>query len=597
MWRLTLLGTGDQFSKQGADSDLKFNSFVDVLQHWSNVDPEGVAFYGLADLQRPHAQYTYRHADCRARSLAARFQEIGASGQRALLVLENDPDYLLAFLACNYADLVGVPLNVPTHHKHAERLALVARDCGAGFLITNRAIADRHRSALEAAGCPDLVWVVVEDALDQPASSWKPHTPRWDEPAYLQYTSGSTGTPRGVIITHGNLIYQGAYLQRLFSFTRKDHGLNWLPLFHDMGLILGALQPLYTGFPVALARPIALAKNPERWLRAISDLRITFSGGPNFLYDLCVDSVEVEAIPNLDLSCLEVALNAAEPVRARTIQRFSDRYAPYGFRKTAMNPGYGLAEATLALTAKPRGESVVTRTVCADSLTRGEVSESSGAEASRELVSSGRFLPDTDVKIVDPESFCELPIGRVGEIWATGSGIPNGYWRQEALSEAVFSASISGGEGTYMRTGDLGALDEAGNLFITGRLKDVLIFAGKNHYPQDIEETVEATDAVLRPAFSAAISLHDDDIEKLIVLAEVRNDRRAAFKPAHVAARVRAQVASIHGVTVARVVLLKQGQLPKTTSGKIQRRLCREMLLAGTLQSYDEPAAPEPSPS
>jgi acyl-CoA synthetase (AMP-forming)/AMP-acid ligase II len=567
----------------------RHESFVDVLRTWAAADPDGLAFYGLADMRTPLAHYTYAQADRRVRSIAAHLQALSAARARALVVLENEPDYLLAFLACNYANVVAVTLNVPSHRKHAERLAHVARDCDARFLLTSRSIATRHRTAIEEAieeaGCPDLIWCIVEDIPDGQDGQWQPRQPARHEIAYLQYTSGSTGTPRGVVITHGNLIHQSACLQELFSFTRRDRGLSWLPMFHDMGLVLGALQPLYSGFPVAIARPSALARHPDRWLRAISDHRITFSGGPNFLYDLCVDAMDPETMRGLDLSCLDVALNAAEPVRARSIQRFCRTFTPFGFRAEAMNPGYGLAEATLAVTVKPRGAAVTMRRVLVAALAQGRIVDAGAADDARDLVSSGVSAADTDVRIVDPPTGCELPTDTIGEIWATSPGMPKAYWRQEETSKAIFEASIPGDSRAFLRTGDLGFLDAAGNLFITGRLKDVLIFAGKNHYPQDIEETIEAVDPVIRPSFSAAISLGEDGCDRLAVLAEIRNDRRHDFDPARLATRIRAQVADVHGVTVAQVVLLKQGQLPKTTSGKIQRGQCRARLAAGEFET------------
>lgn len=560
--------------------EAQFASYVDVVKYRAGLHPDRLALYELRSMRDRQREFTYGQLDARIAAIAAHLQELKARGERVLLVLENDPDYLLAFLACAYCGAVAVTVHVPWQRRHAERLALVARDCAARFVLTTSALASRFRRGSLAEDMAELSWIMVDAIPASHSSVWTPHYPAPEDMAYIQYTSGSTGRPRGVIVSHGNLIYQGGYLERAVPFTPEDRALSWLPLYHDLGLILGALQPIYSGFPLALSTPAAFIKSPERWLRAIARDRIVLAGGPNFAFDLAVDALPPEGLGDLDLSSWRLALNAAEPIRASTLERFARAMAPYGFQAASMNPGYGLAEATLAVAVKPRHIPPVIHTVSADALAEGRVAAPMERDRSRSLVSSGRAQGDTDIRIVDPATRRCCAPDRTGEIWITGAGIPAGYWNHRELSAETFNVSLAGDARPWMRTGDLGFLDDSGNLFVTGRLKDIIIIAGGNHYPQDIEETVETSDAALRQHACAAFAEDDGGAERLVILAELRRDRIAGTDTANLAQLIMRRVTQEHEIAVDELVLLHPGQLPMTTSGKVQRRASQAMLRA-----------------
>lgn len=569
---------------------LPFTSYVDRLRLLARQRPNDLAIAELYALREIRSSYTYASLDRRCRAIAAQLQALNACGERALLACDNDPDYLLAFLACAYAGVVAVPLYAPTQRNHLERYATIAADCGARFLLSTQAVVARNkRLGMTQQDFPDLQWLLVDTVADEQSAQWQEFMPDTDAVCYLQYTSGSTGTPRGVMVQHAHLMYQGAYMQEGLSLSQRDKTLSWLPLYHDMGLIVGALQALYTGFPLLLTTPNAVVMHPERWLRAISEHRISVAGAPNFVYDLCADAVDPHSLDGVDLSCWRVAFNAAEPIRASTLARFSQIFAAQGLPATTLHPAYGLAEATLAVTMKVRDTLPVLRQVCPEALRLHRI-EAADAHGSLTLVSSGRFIPDTVVRIVDPDYSLALPPGSVGEIWVTGSGIAHGYWGREADSEAIFHARLNDDSRHYLRTGDMGFIDENNNLFVTGRLKDLIIVAGKNHYPQDIEATVEQCDQALRPHASAAVAIERGTRETLLVLAEVQRRQVADFDAKAAAALIRRSIAQRHELDLGEVVFLQRGQLPMTTSGKIRRSAARDALLAGELQVLDRVA-------
>jgi acyl-CoA synthetase (AMP-forming)/AMP-acid ligase II len=560
---------------------LPWPSPVHGLRWRALEQPDRLAVAAVPQLAGVTRRLSYRELDHAARAVAAALQAAGAEGERALIILDNDPDYLVAFLGCLYAGVVAVTLHTPLHRRHAERIQHVARDAEARFVLSSSATAGRLRGSL-AEGV-ELSWVLVDEVPGSLAASWRERRPAASDLAFLQYTSGSTTTPRGVMITHGNLVYQAEYIARLFQLDERDCALSWLPLFHDMGLILGALQPLHSGFPLYLSTPAAFIKNPDRWLRSISQLGVTFCAAPDFAYRLCADLVDPAQLEGVDLSRWSTSVNAAEPVRADTIDRFLARFAPLGLRAGTLRSAYGLAEAVLAVLASPRGETPARRAVDSVRLGAGEIRPPSSPARARTLVASGRFLPDTVVRIVDPATRADVGRERVGEIWVGSTGLAPGYWRQPEATEEVFGATIAGEDGAYLRTGDLGFLDADGNVFVNGRLKDVIIINGSNHYPNDIEQTVELACDALRPHCTVAFSLDDGARERLVVVAEVRRASSGDLDPVAHARLVARRVLAEHSVPLDEVIFLEQGQTPKTTSGKVQRSLCRARWLAGDL--------------
>ncbi|MFY7914601.1 MAG: fatty acyl-AMP ligase [Rubrivivax sp.] len=562
-----------------------FKSYVDVLTHHAQHRGSALALTELSNLKDEGRCYTFADLDRRCRAIAALLQARGAVGERAALAFDNDADYLTSFIACAYAGVIAVPLFAPVQRHMIERFKSITADCDARFVLTTHAAYERlQRVESSESALARLEAVCVDTVNDTQADRWEPTAPHLHDLAYLQYTSGSTGAPRGVMVTHENLIYQGRYIQSACNLQTHDRALSWLPLYHDMGLIVGGLQPLFSGFPLWLATPHAVVMHPERWLRTISRLRITHAGAPNFIYDLCCDSVDRERLGDADLSCWRVAYNSAEPIRSSSIERFTRTLAPLGLPPTAPHPAYGLAEATLAVTLKRRDARPVITVVDAAQLSKGLVQAPSPGLASRSLVSSGTTDLETRVVIVDINTLEQCPVGVIGEVWVSGPTVTKGYWHKPAETRETFGARTRDGQGPYLRTGDLGLMDAAGELFITGRLKDLIIVSGKNHYPQDIEETVEASSPEIRPHAVAALSVEGAAGEAVVVLAEVHRRRSANFDAPATAQAIRRRVSQEHQVPVAEVILLERGQLPMTTSGKIQRRASRELLMADAFQ-------------
>ncbi len=371
-----------------------------------------------------------------------------------------------------------------------------------------------------------------------------------------------------------------------FGNTRKSIHVSWVPLYHDMGLILNALQSLYVGAACVLLAPVSFMQRPLSWLRAIHDYRAEVAGGPNFAFDLCVRRHRPEEIQGIDLSCWKVAFNGAEPVRANTIDRFASTFAPYGFDAKSIQPAYGMAEATLLISTGQRGIGPVTRRIDRDALQRNQIIAPAQAQDAQILVGCGRQLVGERLAIVDPET--RMPPGPevVGEVWVAGPHVAQGYWRDPEATASVFRVRMaSGGARCWLRTGDLGFLDENCELYITGRIKDLIIIRGINHYPQDIEETVQDCHAALRRHSGAAFSVPDQEEgqEQLIVVQEVERTFRREIAIEEIVASIREAISREHEVAAREIVLIRTGSLPKTTSGKIQRNLTRQMFLAGTL--------------
>lgn len=532
---------------------------------------------------------TYRELRDRVRSVAAALREHAAPGDRALLLYPPGLDFVAAFYGCLYAGVVAVPAYPPTSGRSLPRLAGILADAGARVALTTGAtlpvLAELHDSQ---AG---LVCLPTDDL---PAATPPGYHPAPGDPALLQYTSGSTSVPRGVMVSHGNLMANSAHISELFGCTPDDRAVVWLPSYHDMGLIGGVIQPLYAGFPVTLMAPMAFVRSPYLWLRTISETGATISGGPNFGYDLSVRSVSAEQRATLDLSRWRVAFNGAEPVRAASLERFTEAFAPTGFRPEAFLPCYGLAEATLLVTGADRSTAPEVATFDREALTRG-VATTPGDRPARELVGCGRPPAGVQVRIVDPDTQKPCADDTVGEVWVAGPGVAGGYHAQAAETERLFGARIAGSEdGPYLRTGDLGLL-HGGSLFVTGRLKDLIIVRGRNFDPHDLEATVEQAHPAIRPSVAAFTIDGDEDEERLVVVCEAdRNHPR--FDPAGIAAAVRQAVSAQHELQVADVVLVRAGKVPRTTSGKVQRHACRQRLLDGTLDpvAHDSmPAGPE----
>ncbi|HEX4496856.1 MAG TPA: non-ribosomal peptide synthase/polyketide synthase, partial [Thermoanaerobaculia bacterium] len=560
-------------------------------------DRPDVGFTFLHDGEAQAEELSYAELDQRARALAARLRHAGAAGERVLLLLPQGLDFIAAFFGCLYAGAVAVPAYPPRLHRPDARLRAIAGDCAPRAVLTTAATLSRAAALREQVPALDgASWLAV-DAADGTPPLDEVTAPGGDALAFLQYTSGSTGTPKGVRVSHGNLLHNEEMIRRAFGQSAGSRIVGWLPLFHDMGLIGNVLQPLYLGAPAVLMSPAAFLQRPLRWLRAISRYQATTSGGPDFAYQLCVQRASEADLAGLDLSCWEVAFSGAEPVRAETLERFARVFAPAGFRPRAFYPCYGLAEATLFVAGGQPGEGARIQDIDPAALERNVVAPAT-AERSRGLVSCGGPWLGQELEIVDPETLEACPPGRIGEIWVAGPSVAGGYWGRPEETESTFNAYRRDGRGPFLRTGDLGArLGE--ELFITGRLKDLIILRGRNLYPQDVERTAEASHPAFRAAASAAFPVEAGGEERLVVVQEVERSERFRVDVEVAAAALRRAVAEEHEAQVHEVVLIATGSIPKTSSGKIQRRACRQAYLDGSLEvlgrslagaGQDEPA-------
>ncbi|MCE0764882.1 fatty acyl-AMP ligase [Pseudonocardia kujensis] len=484
-------------------------------------------------------------------------------GERALLAFPQCPEFVIAFLGCLYAGVVAVPMNPPRRNRVQEATAAVVADSAPAAVLTLRSSLDALQETL-----PQVpAWVAVDEVG---SAAGVPVARGPGDLAFLQYTSGSTSAPKGVMVSHGNLAANEDMIARAFGHDEGSTVVGWAPFFHDQGLIGNLVQPLWVGAQAILMSPMAFVRRPLLWLETVSRYRAHTSGGPNFAFDACVGAAARGTVPTLDLSCWKVAFNGAEPVRPDTLRTFTELFAPHGFDPAAMHPCYGLAEATLIVTGtgKLRGPRLLLAD--AEALETGRVARASAAPRVRELAGSGEVLPDESVRIVDPRTRHASAPGAVGEIWVSGPAVAQGYWRNPSATSETFRARIAGEPEEYLRTGDLGVIED-GELYVVGRIKDVAIIRGRNHHPQDVEHTVATAHPALQPGAGAAFAVPGPTGERLVVVQEVRREHRRAWDPQEVAGAVRAALAHEHGLTLAELVVTLPGRVPRTSSGKIRR--------------------------
>ncbi|HEY0195908.1 MAG TPA: AMP-binding protein [Kofleriaceae bacterium] len=551
------------------------NSLVEVLRAHAERRPTQLAFTYLAPDGSVESQLTYAELDRRARGVAAELQREGdVRGERVLIIQPHALDFVTAFFGALYAGAVAMPV-VPSRTARMTTMleALVAN--GAPSLAS---VDESFRSKL--AGLPGAAHVrIVQGEGAAGADDWREPALDPASLALLQYTSGSTGLPRGVMVTHGNLLHNERMMSHVFRMSAETRLVSWLPLFHDMGLIGNVLHAAYVGSECVLMAPTTFLQSPARWLQAITRHRGFFSGAPDFAYALCADKVSDAELAQLDLSSWKVAYNGAEPVRAATLERFARRFAPAGFDRRAFYPCYGLAEATLFVSGGLHQTAPRTLRVVSAELQRDVIRLAEREDEGQPLVSCGRLWHEQRVVIAEAGSGQPLPDGRVGEVWLSGPSMATGYFRNPDASRVTFGAHLASGEGPFLRTGDLGFLFE-GELFIAGRSKDMVIVRGRNHYAQDLEATAEGCDAGLRVGGGACFSV-DDEAQETIVL--VQEAPRAADHGS-LARAIRQAIFAQHEVHVARIAFVPAGVLPRTSSGKVQRSTCRARLAAGELR-------------
>jgi acyl-CoA synthetase (AMP-forming)/AMP-acid ligase II len=573
---------------------LPFINPIEILQQRAQEDPDRLCHTILGAKEEENDSFTYSQLDQAVQKLAAHLQHVAEPGQRALVVHPTGLEFITAMYACLYAGIVPIPTNPPGMNRSAQRLEAIARDARASLVLTTPEFAAVFAATAEQ--FPEfaaLKWVTRDSLHATRGRSWQPRQVNPEDIAFIQYTSGSTNLPKGVVISFRNFSHDmhALHATRYREYSRDDSiSLIWTPLFHDMGLLIGVfLTPMYRT-PSLLMSPIQFMTNPLLWLRAIQKYNVTASGGPNFAYELCVQKIPLEKCEGLDLSKWKIAYNSAEPIRAETQARFAEKFAPFGFDGRALSPCYGMAETTLVISYYTGEPKTITLRLRRADFEQGKIvpTDSTDPKEFVEPVSSGKPLVDFDVAIVNPTTRHRCAADEVGEIWVHGDSVAEGYWNRPEETEHTFDAHIEGtGEGPFLRTGDLGFMYE-GHLYITGRLKDLVIVRGRNYYPQDVELTVENTHPGLRPGGGAAFAIKAGGTEQLIVVHEVQRRDLAGVNWEDVLKDIRANVAREHGIRASAVVLIKKSSIPKTSSGKIMRSETRRQFLENELEIVAE---------
>jgi acyl-CoA synthetase (AMP-forming)/AMP-acid ligase II len=592
-------------------SRYRADNFAQILSEQARGSADSAAFRFIDDDGDTEA-VTYAEVDRRARAVAAAITAATEGRpEPALLLFAPGLDYLTGLFGCFHAGVPAVPAFPPDPARLARtmpRLLAIIEDSAANLVLTTSAIAGLLEDWLASAVTGRPPRVLAIDTVDTPDTGDAANTGDaagdftgyGDRPpvgpdtvALLQYTSGSTALPRGVMLTHRQLIANCADIARGFGMHAASSGALWLPPYHDMGLIGGILTPLAEGFPVTLMSPVTFLRRPLSWLRMVSQHRATITGGPNFAYDLCVRRAAGADLDGLDLSSVEVAFTGAEPVRPDTIERFVERFAPYGFRAESFYPCYGLAEATLYVTGGAPLSGWHTTSVAREPLELDGTARPAGpVEPERTLVSCGGPGPDTRVLIVDPARGEPRPAGEVGEIWVSSPSVAGGYWRRPDETAATFGARTAAGDGPFLRTGDLGFLLD-GELFVAGRMKDLIVLNGRNYHPVDVERVCEAAVSGIRRNCGAAFAVEDDAgaAERLVLVYEADPGTGEEEHLASIDA-IRRTVSLELSVPPQAVVLIAPRTIPKTSSGKVQRWLCRRQYLAGELEEVARWQAP-----
>ena len=569
------------------ESLFKPATLVQMLRDQAARIPHQPAVIYLRDGEQQEKILTYAELDKGARAVAAWLQQENVeSGKRAaaLLLYPPGPDFIITFFGCLYAGIIAVPVYPPRLNRPSKRIQAVVADSEAAVALTTTKIYEGlERRFSQMPDLADLRWLNTERMPHDLENKWHEPQITADSLAFLQYTSGSTGSPKGVMLSHGNLMHNLELIRRGFRLAPGEGGAFWLPNYHDMGLIGGILEPFYIGGKAVLMAPAAFLQRPVRWLKAISQYKMAISGAPNFAYQLCVDKISPEQLEGLDLNHWRLAFCGAEPVRQETLDKFAAAFAPQGFKPDAFYPCYGLAEGTLIVSGGDGPAKPAATYFNAQELAQNRaVPVAAGAEGAVSMVSCGRALLDQKICIADPQTLNSLEEGQVGEIWVKGSSVAKGYWRQPFATEQTFHAYLAdSGEGPFLRTGDLGFMLKE-ELYVTGRLKDLIIIRGRNYYPQDIEHTVGGCHQVLEEGMGAAFSITEEGEEKLVIVNEVaRRHRKPNINSVVVA--IRRAVAREHQLQVHAVVLIKPLSVPRTSSGKIIRHACKRDFLNGSL--------------
>jgi acyl-CoA synthetase (AMP-forming)/AMP-acid ligase II len=543
------------------DVGISGETIADILRRRAELTPHQRVFLFVESGEREGASYTFGELDRKAKAIGSRLAALGARGKRVLLPHPPGLDFVGSFFGCLYAGAVAVPAcsSLLSSRQH-ERLRFIVEDAGVEFILaaSTRSLTHFDESLTDKQWISRLTLLAADEVPQSEGTEWSPADYGPDDVAYIQYTSGSTSSPKGVVISHRNVMSNQRMIRSAFRTGERSVVVSWLPHFHDMGLVGVVQQAVYAGMFVVLMAPLDFIRRPGQWLRAISKYRASISGAPNFAYDLCVERVKDEAVAALDLSCWKLAFNGSEPVKADTMNRFAEKFGKAGFRSESFYPCYGLAEATLFVSSRVPSRPLSSRRL----------------DVPCEVISCGQAWENESVLIVDPKTHTRCSEGIEGEIWIAGPHIAQGYWKRADETREIFQAYLSDtGAGPFLRTGDLGFLAD-GELYITGRLKELIILHGKNHYPQDIEATVATSHPLLRRDCGAAFSVDVTGREELVVFHEVKR-HTPVEKAFEIKCAIRRALAENRAVKPYSVTLFKPNTIPKTSSGKIMRAACR----------------------
>lgn len=563
-------------------------TIIELLRDRATQQKDGHAYTFLIDGKTESQPLTYGELDRQAKAIGALLQQYQAKGERALLLYPQGLEVIAAFCGCLYAGVIAIPVPPPESgrlKRTLPRLRAIVKDAQATFALTTAGILSLIENVKdEFPEFDQMRWIDTATVDPNLADQWQDPQVDKDQLAYLQYTSGSTSIPKGVMLSHFNLMHHAGYLKRACGYDSDSVTLTWMPYFHDYGLVEGMMVPLYNGTPCYLMSPFAFIKRPVQWLKNITKHRVTHSQAPNFAYDLCIRRAKPKDLAELDLSSWQAAGNAAEPINPKVLEKFVETYSPCGFAWETFAPAYGLAEYTLLVSTKPKGTKPVITRLEAASLEQDKIIDAKPEQETgvRTIASCGRLVCETKVAIVHPDTLTRCTPDEVGEIWVSDPSVAQGYWQRDKETEETFKAYIQDTkEGPFLRTGDLGFLKD-GELYITGRIKDLIIIRGTNHYPQDLEWTVQHLHPALRPDYGAAFSIEANGEEQLVIVQEVER-RSEKFDTEQLIGDIRQEIAEEHEIPAHAIVLAKSGTILKTASGKIQRRACRQNFLGGTI--------------
>ncbi len=569
-------------------TNIKWATLVHLLMDRATSHKNKTAYIFIPDDElSKEEKITYRELHDKAVNLAVELQQQNIVSERILLMYPPGLEFIIAFFGCLYAGAIPVPAYQPKLNRSVLRLQTIASDTGAkAALTTKHIIKNLHHKLDHVPDLKKIPWLASDTIAGHNPEKWLKPDLKPDNIAFLQYTSGSTSDPRGVIVSHYNVLYNQEMIKTGFGHSQDTIFAGWLPLFHDMGLILNIIHPLYLGILSVIMPPASFVRKPVKWLQAISKYKATSSGGPDFSYELCIQKVTEEEKKDLDLSSWTLAFNGAEPIHNETLEKFYHKFKSCGFKKEALYPCYGMAETTLFTSGGDKHSIPIIYKADTDILQKNKaVPAGSSSRKSTYIIGCGTTWLAQKIRIIDPATLTQSPENWIGEIWIHGPNVTLGYWNKPVQTQETFQAYTKDSkEGPYLRTGDLGFLSEDGELFITGRIKDLIVINGKNHYPQDIEITVEKSSSDLVSHGSAAFHIQENKSEKLVVVSEVKRTSIRNINIKETARKIYKAVTEYHDIPASHVVFIKPASLPKTSSGKIQRNLCKTEFLNNELR-------------